>query len=726
MKSSIIEGTHMEAITDNQISKGTKMIEKISLGTLSFIIGIPILGILFALLMYKRLRDQPRGTKDMKRVNDEIKKGAEAFLREQDKVAILTTLVISALLFLTMDWNFFNVETPIPFAALSFALGSATSMIMAYVGMHAATDSNVRVLNITRKDGKLVDSFRTGFDGGSVTGVLMMSIGTLGVIGLLLWSGDPELIIPFGFGASLIALFVQVGGGIYTKSSDVGADLVGKVERELPEDDPRNPAVIADQVGDNVGDCAGRSTDLYESFVDNMIALMVLSLLIGAFPEIAFGGRFVFPLLIAAAAILYTIAGVLATRLSDDPEIALNFGYGVTTVLALVSGSLIFIVYLSKVILFIDFVIGLITAYAVILVVQYYTGTKKPVKEIAECSKSGPAINILRGTSAGLESSAMIVAIIGVAMFGAYTITYTFAPATLSGVKRILWGFFGVAVATLGKISINAIVVASDSYGPIVDNAAGIATASGIKGGAREEMDRLDSIGNTTKALTKGFAMVEGIFSAVTMMLTYIFLLKSHTGKSIPNIFEKLSLVNPMLISAVFLGGVVPTLFSALILKSTTSGANEMVKEVRRQFEERPGILDNYPEVTPNYERAIKKATDYGLKGMVVPALLGILAPLVLGFALGAYSIVPMMIGIKLVGITLAIYFYNAGGAWDNAKKYIETGKFDGKGSDAHAAAVAGDTVGDPLKDAAGPSLHILIKLSNIVSLTFISLFILF
>ncbi len=507
----------------------------------------------------------------------------------------------------------------------------------------------------------------------------------------------------FGFGASLAALFAQLGGGIYTKAADIGADLVGKIEAGIPEDDPRNPAVIADQVGDNVGDCAGRGADLFESFSDNIICAMVLSTLF-----IGLGKHAVlFPLLTQAVGVIATIIGVFLVRSwrGLSPLASLNLGYFTTGVICAIGFYVASTRLLHNLNIFYSALSGLAASLAVGVVAQYYTGVGwRPVRKIAESSRRGAAINIIMGLAYGLQSTFFPVVIIAAVILFSYFIAG-------GGIQ----GFYGIVAATLGILSTTGIIMSSDTFGPIVDNADGIAEMSGIKDEVGESLEALDAVGNTTKALTKAYAMACAGLSAVVIFITYLKISGLlNTGS---DILPTINVVNPKVLINLFIGGVLPFLFSALAIGATGKTAFLMVDEVRRQFREIEGLLEG--KAKPDYARCVDISTKNALKEMFFPTLLAILSPMVIGLLFGRESLGALLLGQTLSAIALAPFFINVGGAWDNAKKFIEAGSFGGKGTETHAAAVVGDTVGDPLKDVAGPSLHIFTKLINMTALLF-------
>ncbi len=637
---------------------------------------------------------QSVGTKRMREVSSYIIEGANAFLKRQYSTIIVIAIILAILIYYVLGWH----------TAISFIFGAALSLLAAYIGMNVAVRANVRSANAARRSAR--KAFLIAFRGGAVMGLCIVSLSLLGISILYYFFEDPELIVGFGFGASLAALFAQLGGGIYTKAADIGADLVGKVEKKIPEDDPRNPAVIADQVGDNVGDCAGRGADLFESFSDNIICAMILGILFANLGKNAI----IFPLVAQAIGLIATIIGVLTIgKFKLSPNKSFNLALAITGFLCALGFYLSTIFLLGNINIFYAALSGLIASLIIGLVAQYYTGLgKKPVRKIAEASQRGSAINIIIGLSYGLESPFIPTLVIaGVIMF-----SYLICGGGIIG-------FYGVAAATLGILSTTGIIMASDAFGPIVDNADGIAEMSGIKDKVGTSLEKLDALGNTTKAITKAYAMACAGLSAVVIFLTYlriVGLLDVTKG-----VFPVINVVKPEVLIGLLIGGVLPYLFSALAIGATGRTAFQVVDEVRRQFREIRGLLSG--KAKPDYGKCVDITTKNALKGMIIPSLLAIVSPILIGFLLGIEALAGLLLGQTLSVLMLAPFFINVGGAWDNAKKYIEIGNLGGKGTKTHAAAVVGDTVGDPLKDVAGPSLHIFTKLVNMTALVFAPLF---
>jgi len=649
-------------------------------------------GMLIVAYLAWSIRKKEAGTPRMREIAKYIQEGANAFLKRQYKTIIYFIIALAVPIYYFLGWQ----------TTLAFIYGAVMSLIAAYIGMNVAVLANVRTANAARKSP--AKALTLAFRGGAVMGLSVVSLSLIGISTLYYaYGGDPELIVGFGFGASLAALFAQLGGGIYTKAADIGADLVGKIEAGIPEDDPRNPAVIADQVGDNVGDCAGRGADLFESFSDNIICAMILSILfIGS-------GKYavLFPLLTQAIGVIATIIGVFLVRgwKSVSPITSFNIGLFTTGIICAAGFYVASTQLLNSLNIFYSALAGLIASLVVGAVAQYYTGTgQKPVRKIAESSQRGAAINIIVGLAYGLQSTFFPVITIAAVISFSYFITG-------GGIQ----GFYGVAAATLGILSTTGIIMSSDTFGPITDNADGIAEMSGIKDEVGESLEALDAMGNTTKALTKAYAMACAGLSAVVIFVTY---LKISGLLSIgSSVLPVINVADPKVLVSLFIGGVLPFLFSALAIGATGKTAFLMVDEVRRQFREIKGLLEG--KAKPDYARCVDISTKNALKEMFFPTLLAILFPIGIGLLFGRESLGALLLGQTLSVISLAPFFINVGGAWDNAKKFVEAGHFGGKGTETHAAAVVGDTVGDPLKDVAGPSLHIFTKLINMTALVF-------
>jgi len=672
-------------------------------------VGVALLSITVVVVIYRAIMREGTGTARMSEIAGFIEEGANAFLKREFKTISYFVIPIALLLLICL-WPKYEIAT-------GFVLGSLFSGIATYIGMKAAVKANVRVTNAAR--GSVQRALGLAFMGGGITGLLIVSLNLLGVALLYIFFGggpeNPEAVselVGYGFGASITALFAQVGGGIFTKAADVGADLVGKVEVGIPEDDPRNPAVIADLVGDNVGDCAGRGADLFESGSDNLVAMMILGL---AFTAIYGWKAVLFPLLIRSIGNLATIAGIFAVKVARGlrPIMRINVGYLTAGILSITIFYVVSVYFMGDIRLFYCLTLGLAAALIVSLITQYYTsGGRQPVKDIALASQSSPAINIMIGMAYGLESAVPSMIILAAVIALAYLI---FGGDIL--------GIFGVAAAAMGLTEMKGIIMASDTYGPIVDNAAGIAEMSGIEREVEMAMDELDAVGNITKAITKGFAMAAGTLTTVVLLFAYVSEVARHMGIELKSINDVVvNLVSPLSVSGFIIGATLPFLFSAFIIRAVSKAAHEMVEEVRRQFREKPGILEWKEK--PDYAYCVDISTKHALERMIPPTLVGLIAPIVIGFLGGPWILASFVVATSIVGAILATFMFNAGGAWDNAKKLIESGFLGGKGTPAHKASVIGDTVGDPLKDSAGPSLHILIKLVSIVSITLLPLFI--
>ena len=714
---------------------------------LPIVLGISILSLVVAALLAKHVLAQDTGKPEMRAISDAIREGAEAFLSRQYKTIGLLSIVAAAAIF-----GFYFVNREVKNIAemgqgtawkvtISFLTGALCSAIAGYIGMFVSIRANIRTAAAAMTS--LNKALQTALRAGAVSGLSVVSMSLLGVGGLFYFFGGmqdyehvPLQIVGFGFGASFVALFAQLGGGIYTKAADVGADLVGKVEAGIPEDDPRNPAVIADLVGDNVGDCAGRGADLFESTAAENVGAMILG--IALFPVFGMGG-ILFPLLARAFGLLATIVGVMIVkcREDEDPMHALNRGYLVTTVLAM--GGFAVAVYtllkpapgssfvVHRPYLLAAGVIGILTAYAFVWITQYYTEYKyRPVRDIAEASRTGPATNIISGIAVGLECVAAPVLVISAALMASYRC----GQLALDGMAGS--GLYGTAIATMGMLAPCAYILAMDTFGPITDNAGGIIEMSSQPEEIRRKTDRLDAVGNTTKALTKGYAIGSAALAAFLLFSAYLDEVRKITG-----VHMAVDLTRVPVFVGGLLGATLVFVFSALAIKAVGKAAQVVISEVRRQFKENPGIMAGTSK--PDYARCVDIVTVGALREMVLPGLLAVLTPVVVGFSfkflsnggqLGAEAVAALLMVGTITGILMAMFMNNGGGAWDNAKKYIESGEFKvdgvvvGKKSEPHKAAVVGDTVGDPFKDTAGPSLHVLIKLLSTITLVLAPLFI--
>ena len=644
----------------------------------------PVLGVLallFAFTLSRKVSNQDAGTDRMKEIASYIHEGAQAFLMAEYKILVFFVIALFVAIGFGITWM----------TAICFVVGAVFSTIAGYCGMNVATKANVRTA-AAAKEGGMNRALSIAFSGGAVMGMCVVGLGLLGAGVVYLITKDTGALSGFSLGASSIALFARVGGGIYTKAADVGADLVGKVEAGIPEDDPRNPATIADNVGDNVGDVAGMGADLFESYVGSIVSAITLGL-------VAFGGKgAMFPLLLAAVGIASAILGTFFVKGDEksSPHKALKAGtYSasvIVVVLSLVLSKVVFGNFGAAIAiicgLFVGVLIGIITE-------MYTSGDYRPVKKIATQSETGPATTVISGLSVGMESTGIPILLISVGIIGAY----------------LAAGLYGIALAAVGMLSTAGITVAVDAYGPIADNAGGIAEMSGLPKSVRSITDKLDAVGNTTAAMGKGFAIGSAALTALALFVSY----SEAVGLEIINVMDYKVIVG------LFIGGMLPFFFSALTMDSVSKAAYKMIEEVRRQFRTIPGILEGTGK--PDYTSCVAISTQAALKEMLVPGVMAVVAPLVVGCVLGTSALGGLLAGGLVSGVLMALFMSNAGGAWDNAKKYIEDGNHGGKGSEAHRAAVVGDTVGDPFKDTSGPSINILIKLMTVVALVFAPLF---
>jgi K(+)-stimulated pyrophosphate-energized sodium pump len=715
---------------------------------LTIVLGISIGALLFAIGLARWVLRKDRGTPDMLRISDAIQQGAEAFLARQYKTIASLAVIVAAVIFL--GYGYFRGVTehdPVNsarvlalYVMLSFLLGALTSGIAGFVGMWVSIRTNIRTAAAATQS--LNGALQTALRGGAVSGLFVVGMSLLGVGGLYAlvtnfapagvapdeWARRiPFMIVGYGFGASFVALFAQLGGGIFTKAADVGADLVGKVEAGIPEDDPRNPAVIADLVGDNVGDCSARGADLFESTAAENIGAMILGVLL--FP--AFGVRgILFPLVAGAFGVVASIAGIMVVRAreNEDPMRALNRGYYMAAALVTV-GMFIATRWLLNTPevpaawwhFFLCSLVGILTAFAFVYITQYYTEyAYRPVLGIARASQTGAATNIIEGLSVGMESTAMPVITISIAIIASYYLGRSSGLVDAAGTP--IGGLYGTAVATIGMLGTATYVLAMDTFGPITDNAGGIIEMSRQPESVRDTTDRLDAVGNTTKALTKGYAIGSAALAAFLLFSAYLDEVFNYTGRRIP-----VDLSRPEVFVAGLLGAMLVFWFSSLAIMAVGKAAQTVITEVRRQFREKPGIMQG--TANPDYGKCVDIVTIGALKAMVAPGALVVLFPVAVGlvfrrFGVGAEAVASLLMVGTISGILMANFMNNGGGAWDNAKKYIETGQYGGKGSDAHKAGVVGDTVGDPFKDTAGPSLHVLVKLLSTITLVLAPLFI--
>jgi len=720
---------------------------------LNLIFGISVFGLLFAVYLIRDVLKRDTGTSRMREISDAIKAGAEAFLRRQYRTIIYLAFALACLIYILYAFvragSDHDPAAPAELAlwtTVSFVFGAVCSIAAGYMGMWVAIRSNIRTAAGATKD--MNSALQPALRGGAVSGFFVVAMSLLGVAGLfsiVQLSGVTEdvtkiplLIVGYGFGASFVALFAQLGGGIYTKAADVGADLVGKVEAGIPEDDPRNPAVIADLVGDNVGDCAGRGADLFESTAAENIGAMILAAGLYAanvpiFEEqgLSLVGVILFPLVARAFGIVASLIGIMAVKTNDkeDPMKALNRGYYITSILA-VGGFYIASRWLLGSEYYFSFflcgLIGVATAFAFVIITQYYTEYKyRPVQEIAKASQTGPATNIISGVAIGMESTGLPVLVIASALVGAYFL------GEASGLQHA--GLFGTAVATMGMLATAAYILAMDTFGPITDNAGGIVEMSQQPKEIRDRTDRLDSVGNTTKALTKGYAVGSAALAAFLLFSAYM----DEVHVYMPSFGGAINLNKPEVFVGALFGAVLVFLFSSLAIKAVGRAAYAIINNVRDQFRNNPGIMEGTSK--PDYGQCVDIATKSALKEMVAPGLLTVGMPIAVGLvfrwlyhaagepefgASGAEVVGAFLMVGTITGILMALFLNNSGGAWDNAKKLIETGAYGGKNSDPHKASVVGDTVGDPFKDTAGPSLHVLVKLLATITLVMAPLFV--
>lgn len=656
---------------------------------LAVIVGV--LALLFAFYKAIGINKMDAGNNRMKETAKYIENGSLAFLKRQySALGIFVALLFAILIFAPgLGYK----------VAICFLFGALFSAFAGFLGMRVATKANVRTANSAMTSG-MNEALKVAFSGGTVMGMSVVGLGIIGIsLFYLIFDGDPAIITGFGLGASSIALFARVGGGIYTKAADVGADLVGKVEAGIPEDDPRNPAVIADNVGDNVGDVVGMGADLFESYVGALISAITLGLV--AYQD---NGVY-FAIALAAAGILASIIGVFFVRGDKDPQKLLNNATFASSAITVVAGF-----FLSKYILntykpFIGILSGLIVGLVIAKLTEYYTSSDYgPVKMIAKESETGSSTNIIGGLSVGMMSTAGPIIIISIGILAAYYGS--------GGSANPAQGLYGISLAAIGMLSTAGITIAVDAYGPIADNAGGIAEMSGLPKEVRDITDKLDSVGNTTAAIGKGFAIGSAALTSLALFAAYT----QAVG------LMGIDITQPKVIVGLFIGGMLPFLFAAMTMDAVGKAAFSMIEEVRRQFKEIPGIMDG--TAIPEYETCVDISTKSALKEMIIPGLMAVVAPVFMGLLLGSEALGGMLAGALITGVLMAIFMSNSGGAWDNAKKYIEEGHHGGKGSEAHKASVTGDTVGDPFKDTSGPSLNILIKLMTIVSLVFAQLFV--
>ncbi|AIZ56266.1 K(+)-stimulated pyrophosphate-energized sodium pump [Candidatus Methanoplasma termitum] len=725
------------------------MIDILDTNNMLFMIPIAaVVALIFALYFFRNIWSRDKGTPEMQKISDAIETGAMAYLRRQYMtigiISIILAIVLALAGLVESFQNYLGWKV-----AIAFLIGAGFSILSGFIGMKISVNANIRTASAAQKSFK--DAFVCSFRGGAISGIAVSTLSLVGLFAVFFvyFSLQDEnmvktlhAVVGYAFGASFAALFAQLGGGIYTKAADVGADLVGKVEAGIPEDDPRNPAVIADLVGDNVGDCAGRGADIFESTAAEIIGSMVIgtAVLTAAGWMVPGHYNWVFlPLVLMAFGLIASLIGILCVRMREDEVNVfkqLNLGYYITIVLVVVFMTIATYFMLhqdtSQWYFFVGAgIVGIVLGLAIVYITQYYTGDHKPVKGIADASETGAATNVIEGIAVGMESTVLPVICIVVAIIASYMLGYFAAP---DGASPMAFGLYGTAIGTIAMLASSAFILAEDTFGPITDNAGGIAEMSNQPDEVRARTDKLDMAGNTTKALTKGYAMASAALAAFLLFAAFFEIVAEIKGVELTQVFQ-INIGQPLIFCGALIGAVLVFFFASLAIRAVRRAAGEMIEEVRRQFREDPGIMAGTSE--PGYAQCVDIATRGALRAMVVPAMLPILVPVVFGIiyrlAFGgteefrdfSYMAVGALIMVgTIVGILMANFLNNGGGAWDNAKKYIEEGNHGGKRSPAHSAAVVGDTIGDPFKDTAGPSIHVLVKLLSTVCLVTAVLFV--
>ncbi len=655
-----------------------------------------IISLVFAAIFAKGVLKEGTGSKQMVEISGAIQEGAMAYLNRQYKTIAIVAVILAAMIFFLLGDDSGKI-------AVGFLVGAIASAAAGYVGMNVSVRANVRTAHAASEG--LQKAMSVAFRGGAVTGLSVVGLALLGTSGFYILYGDVDLVVGFGFGASLISLFARVGGGIFTKAADVGADLVGKVEAGIPEDDPRNAGVIADNVGDNVGDCAGMGADLFETYVVTVLASMLLgSLILDKYPN-----AILYPLILGSVAIFASIISIFFVKVGSDGKImkALYKGVAAAAILCLVAFYFVTDLLLGDINFYYASLVGIIIMVLMVVFTEYYTSTSyRPVKSIAQASETGAGTNVISGLAYGFESTALPLIIIVIGILASYFV--------VGGATDPSIGLYGIAIAAAAMLSTTGMIVALDSYGPITDNAGGIAEMAQMPPEVRNITDALDAVGNTTKAVTKGYAIGSAALGALALFADYTHKVNLEAGS--------LSLDNPVVLTGLFIGGLLPFMFSAVTMQAVGKAAFSIVNEVRRQFREIPGIMEGTAK--PEYGKCVDIVTAAAIREMIIPGFLAIVVPLLVGLILGPVALGGLLIGLIVVGLLLAMTMNNGGGAWDNAKKLIEDGNHGGKGSEAHKAAVVGDTVGDPFKDTSGPALNALIKVVNMIAILFASVFI--